>query len=186
MGIVNWFPVHGTALNNTVQLISGDNKGAASQLFEKHISKQRESDGTSGFVAAFAQSNSGDVSPNTGGTYCIDTGLPCDTNTSTCNGRNELCHGQGPGWPDSFKSSLIIGERQFNKAREISESKRDNTELTEEIDYRYIYVNVSDVVIENSNGSRRTCRPAMGYSFAAGTTDGNQQLVRSFRKLYIA
>jgi len=38
-------------------------------------------------VAAFAQSNEGDVSPNTKGPHCIDTGLPCDTNHSTCNGR---------------------------------------------------------------------------------------------------
>ncbi len=39
------------------------------------------------FVAAFAQSNEGDVSPNTKGPHCLDTGLPCDTNHSTCNGR---------------------------------------------------------------------------------------------------
>ena len=39
------------------------------------------------FVAAFGQSNEGDVSPNTKGPHCLDTGLPCDTNTSTCNGR---------------------------------------------------------------------------------------------------
>lgn len=30
--------------------------------------------GTSKFVAAFAQSNEGDVSPNTRGPHCIDTG----------------------------------------------------------------------------------------------------------------
>ncbi len=27
IGMFNWFPVHGTAMNNTNQLISGDNKG---------------------------------------------------------------------------------------------------------------------------------------------------------------
>ncbi len=31
-----WFPVHCTSINNTNSLISGDNKGAASQMFEKH------------------------------------------------------------------------------------------------------------------------------------------------------
>ena len=30
--------------------------------------------GQSSFVAAFAQSNEGDVSPNTKGPHCIDTG----------------------------------------------------------------------------------------------------------------
>lgn len=50
------------------------------------------------FVSAFCQSNCGDVSPNTLGAFCIDTGLPCDFNHSTCNGKNELCYGRGPGY----------------------------------------------------------------------------------------
>ncbi len=37
MGMINWFAVHPTSMNNTNRLISGDNKGYASQLFEKHI-----------------------------------------------------------------------------------------------------------------------------------------------------
>ena len=38
-------------------------------------------------MAAFPQSNEGDVSPNTAGPRCIDTGEPCDLLTSACNGR---------------------------------------------------------------------------------------------------
>lgn len=49
------------------------------------------------FVSAFCQSNCGDVSPNVLGAFCTDTGLPCDFNHSTCNGKNELCYGRGPG-----------------------------------------------------------------------------------------
>lgn len=49
------------------------------------------------FVSAFCQSNSGDISPNVLGTFCIDTGLHCDFNSSTCDGKNELCYGRGPG-----------------------------------------------------------------------------------------
>ena len=41
-------------------------------------------------MAAHAQSNEGDVSPNTKGPICIDTGKPCDYKTSTCNGRVSL------------------------------------------------------------------------------------------------
>jgi neutral ceramidase len=33
---MTWFPVHCTSINNTNSLISGDNKGAASQMFERH------------------------------------------------------------------------------------------------------------------------------------------------------
>lgn len=35
IGMVNWFAVHGTSMNNTNELVSGDNKGYASYLFEK-------------------------------------------------------------------------------------------------------------------------------------------------------
>lgn len=33
--MVNWYAVHPTSMNNTNKLVSGDNKGYASQLFEK-------------------------------------------------------------------------------------------------------------------------------------------------------
>jgi hypothetical protein len=39
------------------------------------------------FVAGFAATNLGDVSPNTLGPHCMDTGLPCDNPHSTCNNR---------------------------------------------------------------------------------------------------
>jgi hypothetical protein len=34
VGAINWFALHGTSMNNTNRLVSGDNKGAASRLFE--------------------------------------------------------------------------------------------------------------------------------------------------------
>ncbi len=55
------------------------------------------------FIGAFAQASVGDTSPNIMGAYCMDTGLPCDPLHSTCNGRNELCIGRGPGmWRDVY------------------------------------------------------------------------------------
>lgn len=51
-----------------------------------------------GFVSAFCQTNCGDVSPNVLGAFCLDTGLPCDFNHSTCGGKNEMCYGRGPGY----------------------------------------------------------------------------------------
>ena len=38
-------------------------------------------------MAAFSQSNEGDVSPNIVGARCLDTGEECDQITSTCNGK---------------------------------------------------------------------------------------------------
>lgn len=34
VGAFSWFPVHGTSMNRTNQLISGDNKGAAARFME--------------------------------------------------------------------------------------------------------------------------------------------------------
>ena len=39
MGVINWFAVHPTSMNNTNHLISGDNKGLASQLLERHVNQ---------------------------------------------------------------------------------------------------------------------------------------------------
>ena len=58
----------------SIQLISGDNKGYASYLMEKYINGNASLPGKGSFVAAFASTNLGDVSPNTAGPRCIDTG----------------------------------------------------------------------------------------------------------------
>eukprot|EP00815_Leptocylindrus_aporus_P001353 CAMPEP_0116076418 /NCGR_PEP_ID=MMETSP0322-20121206/17258_1 /TAXON_ID=163516 /ORGANISM="Leptocylindrus danicus var. apora, Strain B651" /LENGTH=294 /DNA_ID=CAMNT_0003566743 /DNA_START=98 /DNA_END=980 /DNA_ORIENTATION=- len=78
IGLLNWFAVHGTSMNNTNLLVSSDNKGYASYLAEKHFNGNSTLPGRGDFVAAFASTNLGDVSPNTAGAKCIDTGLPCD------------------------------------------------------------------------------------------------------------
>jgi neutral ceramidase len=58
-----------------------------------------------------------DSTPNVQGTFCLDSGLPCDRVHSTCNGNNQLCWGRGPAWPDHFKSTEIIGQMQAEEAR---------------------------------------------------------------------
>jgi neutral ceramidase len=69
--MVSWFAVHCTSMNNTNRLVSGDNKGYASYLFEREMNnllygedgtytgstwRSRAEKGDL-FVAAFAQSN---------------------------------------------------------------------------------------------------------------------------------
>lgn len=126
-----------------------------------------------GFVGGFAQGAVGDVSPNTLGAFCTDTGKPCDMVTSTCKGKNELCTGRGPGWPDMFKSNSIIGEKQFQKALELFETATE--EARGPIEYRHAYVDMTNihVVATKTTPAGRTCPPAMGFSFAAGTIDGS-------------
>lgn len=124
------------------------------------------------FVSAFCQTNCGDVSPNVVGAFCIDTGLPCDFNQSTCNGRNELCYGRGPGYPDEFESTRIIGERQFKKATQLFEGASE--QLKGKVNYRHTYLDFSNLSVQLSESANnvKTCPAAMGFAFAAGTTDG--------------
>lgn len=84
IAMLNWFAVHGTSMNSSNHLISSDNKGYASLLFEEEFNPPNTLPGKGKFVAIFAQANEGDVSPNTRGARCVDSGLPCDSATSTC------------------------------------------------------------------------------------------------------
>ncbi|KAK6169103.1 hypothetical protein SNE40_020219 [Patella caerulea] len=169
IGMISWFAVHCTSMNNTNGYISSDNKGYAAQLFELKMNKGALM-GEGPFVAAFAQSNEGDVSPNTKGPKCIDTGKPCDTPTSTCNGRNEQCIASGPG-KDMFDSTRIIAQNQYNKALELYNSA--TVKINGPVDFRHTYVDMTNVRVKvNSTTTVKTCKPAMGFAFAAGTTDG--------------
>ncbi|XP_017484039.1 PREDICTED: neutral ceramidase-like [Rhagoletis zephyria] len=170
LGMASWFAVHGTSMNNTNKLISGDNKGYAALRFEEDYNGHLGV-GRGPFVAIFGQANEGDSSPNTKGARCLDTGEPCDFVHSTCNGKNEMCIAFGPG-RDMFESTKIIGQLQYQKAKELFEST--SGQLVKG-DVRLIYenINMTDRVVTLANGTKvTTCPAALGMSFAAGTTDG--------------
>ncbi|ORX82000.1 Neutral/alkaline nonlysosomal ceramidase [Basidiobolus meristosporus CBS 931.73] len=168
IGILNWYAVHCTSMNSDNLLISGDNKGYASYLFEKEMN-ENTLPGTGKFVAGFAQSNMGDVSPNTQGPRCLDTGLPCDYKTSTCDGKNAL----GPGYETGgdVESTRIIGSYQYQTARKLMNEATNA--IKGSIDFRHQFVDMTGVQVKlNATTTVNLCKPAMGYSFAAGTTDG--------------
>lgn len=173
MGVINWFAVHPTSMNNTNHLISGDNKGAASQMFERAINEEKGFlVGKGPFVAAFAATNLGDVSPNILGAKCMDTGLPCDNIHSTCDGRTQMCVASGPG-KDMFESTHIIAERQFTKSFELFSDAASFVEVNGPVSFIHQFVDMTDYDVLLEDGTTvKTCKPAMGYSFAAGTTDG--------------
>ncbi|KAK4381314.1 Neutral ceramidase 1 [Sesamum angolense] len=120
----------------------------------------RQSD-TPAFVSAFCQTNCGDVSPNVLGAFCLDTGLPCDFNHSTCGGKNELCYGRGPGYPDEFESTRIIGERQFRKAVELFDAASEK--LNGKINYRHTFVDFSklNVTIPKEGRGTNVVKPVL-------------------------
>ncbi len=137
-------------------LISSDNKGYAAYAFERWWNEQKHDDAADGpFVAAFAQSNCGDVTPNL-----------------TLNQR-------GPG-KDEFDSTRIMGQRQCDAAIKLYESATE--ELTGPIDSRQSYVDFGNLLVRDEwthAGDQRTGPAAYGYSFGAGSTEdgGGQQFL---------
>ncbi|XP_011498417.1 PREDICTED: neutral ceramidase [Ceratosolen solmsi marchali] len=174
LGVINWFAVHPTSMNNTNHLVSSDNVGYASVLFEKKMNKNNMI-GKGSFVAAFASSNLGDVSPNTRGPKCEFTGNPC-TLQYTCDGEKERCFSSGPG-RDMFESTSIIAHKLFDEAwnlwisgtaTEVKGPVRVVHRFVEMPKQKANFYNETTKKMEEVQG----CFPAMGYSFAAGTTDG--------------
>ncbi|NXC30382.1 ASAH2 ceramidase, partial [Campylorhamphus procurvoides] len=170
LGLISWFAVHPVSMNNTNRLVNSDNMGYASYLFEQE-KNQGLLPGEGSFVAAFASSNLGDVSPNTRGPSCINTGDSCDNPQSTCPvGGAAMCMAQGPG-NDMFESTRIIGQNIYLKAKELYE--KASQEVRGPLSSAHQWVNMSDVSVElNATHTVKTCKPALGHSFAAGTIDG--------------
>jgi neutral ceramidase len=145
LGAINWYALHPTAMNYYNRLISGDHKGYASSRMEE---RQRAHRGSSdNFIAAFAQSDPGDVTPNTN------------------------LNNTGPGETD-VETTQIMGQRQLAAAQTLFDEAQEP--LAGAIDSRRIYVDLSryEVVGEFTGaGTRHTCASAYGYAFAGGSTE---------------
>ena len=173
LGVLSWFPVHGTSLYQNNTLVTGDNKGVASYLLEEQKRPHNPD-----FVAGFSQANVGDTSPNTLGAFCEDTGVSCSFNDSTCGGRSEPCHGRGPMFrleDQGTRSCFEIGKRQMIAANAILDSASLERIPASTVSFFHTYANLSSYTFPspfNESRQLKTCSAALGYGFAGGTTDG--------------
>ncbi len=139
IGVISWFATHGTSLTNRNTLLSGDNKGYAAWAWEAEDPDQ---------VAGFAQTNSGDMSPNTPDAV------------------------QGP-TRDELDNTRIIGGRQLAAARAL---RSEGGELAAQLDTRLSYVDLPGLVVQPAfspdGRAHRLGRAVLGAAFAAGTKEG--------------
>lgn len=165
IGLLNWFGVHTTSVGTHEPLISSDNKGIAAITFERMLGTQYPGlPGADNFVAAFAQADEGDASPN-------------------------LCFRENP-YPslqigcgeDTLQSNAGHGAKQLNKAIELFDNS--HSKLTGGI-YSQLFhapmdkIAVTDpVVLAGLNHpanldepTKQTCTAALGFSMAAGAED---------------
>ena len=142
VGMLGWFATHGVSFPMTSYLVSGDNKSYAAWLMEREFGE--------GFVAAFPQTNAGDMTPNL------------------------FLNGTGPGGTPE-ESARMIGDRQYQKGTELFHSATE--ELKGVLGWQYEYVNLGQEEVAarwtDMAESVSACESAAaGYAFAAGTVDG--------------
>jgi neutral ceramidase len=152
VGAINWFATHNTSMTNRNRLISSDNKGYAGYHWERLVEGvDYLEDGDPAFVAAFAQTNAGDMSPNL-----------------------HLHPGSGP-TEDEFENTRIIGRRQYDAASSLA--ARGGVAVSGPVDARVVYVDMGGVTVRPEfTGDGRphsTSGPAGGSSsFAGASVDG--------------
>ena len=165
VGVINWFGVHPTILGPNLDLVGSDHKGYASLGFEKLMGTRYDAaPGADTFVAAFAQTNEGDASPNL---YIMERPFPDPTRG---------------GGRDEYETNAIIGTKQLAKSLELFDR---GDMLAGPVDYRLFHVPISDIEItdpvvlaglrhppELDTAVKRTCDGTLGVSFGAGAEDG--------------
>ncbi|WP_327150949.1 neutral/alkaline ceramidase [Nocardia sp. NBC_01329] len=148
VGAITWFATHNTSMTNKNRLISADNKGYASFTHEHTDHGVRYLDGAPEFVAAFAQTNAGDMSPNL-----------------------NLAPGSGP-TDNEFDNTRIIGERQYEASRTALENARPSSGPVGSV---FCYIDLSDITVDArfapGGVPRHTAPPAAGVSLFAGSVE---------------
>ncbi|CAM5478585.1 neutral/alkaline ceramidase [Streptomyces californicus] len=151
MGAINWFATHNTSITNKNTLISPDNKGYASGHAWKHGHEgvQCYLDDTPGFVAAFPNTNAGDMSPNL-----------------------NLKPGSGPTEADRVR------ERAHHRRAPARQGPRDPPRRRagrRRVDSRLAYVDMEDVTVGGAytpdGEEHRTCPAVVGASTLAGSVE---------------
>jgi neutral ceramidase len=154
VGAINWFPTHNTSMTNRNRLISADNKGYAGYHWEREVHGLDyliDPEAGPPFIAAFAQTNAGDMSPNL-----------------------NLHPGSGP-TEDEFENARLIGLRQFEAAHALADAGGHPVEGA--VDSRVTYVDMASLTVLpefcRDGQSHSTSGPAGGSaSFAGAWADG--------------
>jgi len=171
IGTINWYPIHPTDRGQFNRLVSGDNKGEASRLFEEEMGTDYLVTDT--FVAAFANSNCGDVSGNVkniNGKLIASVPNPITANIPTI-----LVEGDPRKLITIDKANMIAhGQAQYKKAKDLFFSatrdpvSKERNEISGSVDYRHTRIDMANIDL---GGNKRTYPAALGASFAAGSSE---------------
>ncbi|MET7767917.1 neutral/alkaline ceramidase [Nocardia sp. NPDC005366] len=148
VGAITWYATHNTSMSNSNRLISSDNKGYASFAHEHIEHDVRYLDGRPDFIAAFAQTNAGDMSPN--------------LNLRPTSGPTE----------DEFENTRIIGERQYAASKAALAQARS---IEGPVDALLCYIDLADIAVDGrftpDGQPRHTAPAAAGVALIAGSVE---------------
>jgi len=150
VGLLNWFSIHPTALSMLQTKISSDSKGYAESFFER--SKASDYNARETFVAAFSNSDEGDVVSSQGNAH------------------------SAPGFegsPDEYTNVEVDGSRQLQKAKELY--AQSGQRLYDRIDYRHQWTAMNGFAVRpefTKTSAKTLCTASRGYSMAAGGENG--------------
>lgn len=161
IGFFNFFGSHGTSNGIDNTLVASDHKGYAALKVEEELGN--------GFVAAFAQADSGDTSPN----------AVNDADYHEAFLRpNEICG------TDVIENQIIHGQEEADAALELINTA-ERIPLTGEIAVNCTAVDFSDITVDTSyvgeyympyddlsSGTVKTSEPCIGAGIIAGDEEG--------------
>ncbi|KAG3111181.1 Neutral ceramidase A [Phytophthora idaei] len=150
IGMINWFAVHPTSMGNWYTLITGDNKGYAAYEFEREQGTRHLMDRPRAFVAAFAQSNEGDVSPNICGPR-----HPCTQHKD-------------------FERMVTVANAQLDTARNLYAEALTTTPIAGHIKFAHQYVDYCSIQLKKrwqlyNECPTSTSSGCIGVSMVSGT-----------------
>ena len=162
LGFLNFFGSHGTSNGIDNTFVASDHKGFAALDVESRMGN--------GFVAAFAQADSGDTSPNAvnRSDYHAAFLRPCEEDSSI----------------DVIENQIVYGRQEANAAMNLI-NNASRTVLSGDFDFNYTAVDFSDISVDLgyvgkyympyddlSAGSVKTSEPCIGAGIIAGDEEG--------------
>ncbi|WP_295627015.1 neutral/alkaline non-lysosomal ceramidase N-terminal domain-containing protein [uncultured Corynebacterium sp.] len=159
VGLINWYGIHPTTFGPEHTIVSGDSKGYAAWLAEHQAGVDHSNPAEAPYVAAFATSTPGDVSPNHG----------LEPNT-------------GPAVGNEYESARILGRRQLDGVGGRSVPLPGGG-----IDARHRWVDMRSVKVDGRftpDGQPGSTGPAiLGAAFAASSQeDGGGEPLLGFNE----
>ena len=162
IGFLNFFGSHGTSNGIDNTYVASDHKGYAALAVEGEMGN--------GFVAAFAQSDSGDTSPNAVNSSDYHDAFlrPCEQNSSV----------------DPIENQIVHGQQEADAAMNLIKNAK-RVPLKGDFDFNYTAVDFSNITVDLkyvgdyympyddlSSGKVKTCEPCIGAGIIAGDEEG--------------